>query len=357
MSLHYNNFASIVAKDTIRPSLTLNELGDVSTAVTANDLSYYYLRMAATANRTITLPSASAVITAQPKIGMGNGVEFVVQHTGTAGSIVLAAGARGTIANPAVTQPGETRRYFLRVDDANLGLGTESYTVYNLGAGSNAQPTAIGACGQMELRPTSPPQKLTQGGVAGTASTLGDAVAWLTITAGQGSMIPNMRNSVPDCNYAWNNFDTGTTTLQGHSIYGLRLHATLPTPSNYFGIYRYDITLVYFMSDWHSNDTGHIYRIMLARNGTPVADPFGTQANNSRVGDTAMRPYVEPQSAFPLNGAYSLTISGLTTVSSASDWFVPFLQNFSNGVTVQDQNNISIYNCTMSMNIVAPLST
>ena len=355
MSIQFNNFSEIVQRQTTRPHLTLLDLADADHVASAYELRWYLLRMAPTADRTITLPSAEDVVNAMPKINPGNGVEFLVQNDGAANSVQLVIGTGGTFAGTTLTDAGEIRRYFLRVDDA--GYNKWAYTVYGLGGGAAAQPTFTGACGQIEVAPPNPPQGLTQGGTAGTDSTLGDADTWLALVAGQGSAVPTMRTSNPNVNWAMERWDSGTTTHQGDTIYGLRLSSGLADPKEYHGIYRYDITLVFFMDSWNANDRGHLYRVMLARNGTPVTDPTGTPVNDTVYGDSVVRPYEEPQATFPLNGPYTLAASGHTYINADADWFVPFMQNFSDGNAVANLNPIQVYSCVLSMNRVAPLPT
>jgi len=355
MSLQRNNFLSIIPKQTIRPSLTLNLLADDDVTVVAEDLRFYLLRMAPTADRTITLPNAADVVKAFPKIGQGNGLEFVVQHVGTANEIDLAAGTGGTLSGETRTQSGETRRFFLRLDDGDTGNNNAAYTVYNLGAGASVQPVTIGVCGQLEVGPAAPPQLVTGGGVAGTDSTLGDAGTWLAFNNNQGSLVPNLRTSNPNYNYGMERWDTSLTTFDGDNIYALRL--TPAAPDEFFGIYRYEINMIFYINTVQANDRGHLYRVMLARNGVPIPDPYNTQGNNSQFTNAAIHPYTHGDTPFPLDGPWGITVAGLTYINDIDDYFCPYVQNFDNDLGAENQNPLDIESCTLSMNRVAPLPT
>jgi len=352
MSLNkYDPRARILpSRVTLRQKLSPAVLGDTNATITTDQLKGYALQITPTSDRTLALPPASQVVDSCVKIGMSEGIDFLVQHNGTTATVTLTVGTGGTMSGSAVTGAGEARRYFLRID--NGMTGSEAYTVYDLGGGPAASTALTAASGQMEMNWTD--EGTTYVPLAG--STLGDAGTWTALVAGQGVQVPGLANSSPALLNNMEIWFTGTTVPalgMQVNINALRLDSNLTNPVDYYGIYRYEIGLTLNMPDWNQEDAGHLYRAMLARNGTPLTDAYGTQGNNSLYTNAAIYPYSQSWTSFPLDAPHCISVAGLTYINSATDYFTVFLQDFRNGGTT---NVINVSTCTLSMNRVAPLN-
>jgi len=340
MAFNQSNLKEMVPKWTLRPNLTLVELPDSDSTITPTQIKMYLLQITPTADRTLTLPTASLFVSAFPRIRPSQGAEFVVQHLGSTGIVILAMGTNGTMDGSPETSPGNTHRFFIRVD-VGAPAGSETYTCYSLQGLANSSPAYTSACGQMEL--ANPQQTY----VNAQNATFGEAVTWSTLVGtGSGAMIPLGGASSPS---VLNNM---TITSTGVNVQSLTVYGLYPSIT---GTYRYDISAVVYIADWpdQPDDVGHQPRLMICRSGVPIDGPAGTQANNTRFANTFTLPYSSTYTGVPLQGPYVLNVGGLVLVTNTTDYYAPWLQDFtSTGISPSDMR---VYNFSLSMNRVGPV--
>jgi len=344
-------------RQTLRAALTAVALQDADQDLETGQLKQYLLRIEATDNRILKLPDAAKVVDEARKIGLGAGIDFVVQHTGTAGIVTLATGAGGTMDGVPEVGAGETRRFFLRND--NGATGSEAYTVFALGGGAASAPLS-GACGQMEAYWAAQ----DTGYLPIYRTTIGDAGVWNgPIITGQGVELPSMLDSTPSVLNNMEIWDTGRTTnlyVAGDffavPINALRLDSSLSSPDAYYGVYRYEVVCAIYDPNAQAA-VSRMYKIVLARNGVPINDPYGTQGNNTHYAQADVAPYYYQwvESGFPEQGPRPLVVGGLTHINARADYFTVFLMEFRNGDDTTGP--IQVHQCTLSMTRVAPLNS
>jgi len=332
---------SITQSDSFRPQLHLFDLSDDDADLDGTQLKGYLLRIPATADRTLTLPPAEKIVAELPRVRSGQGLGFVVEHTGNVGVVSLAMGTGGTMVGSADTEAGGLHLFFMRID-VGAPKGSQAYTVYSLQSGGGAPPIFTSACGEMQMEHVNatywPAAPAVYGG-AGTWETTG-------VPANIGAQLPYGADGAVALQNNMSIKDTGTT-VSGAPIYGL--YAQEP------GLYRYAIVAVIYIDDWPGSpdDIGHQYRLILAQNGAPIIGVDGVSGANTQVVTSGVQVYGPDRDSFPWIGPYTITTEGIVYVETDGDYHTPFFQDFYS--TGTNPSDIRVYNWTLSMNRVAPL--